>query len=177
MTDYIAYSHAPLYEVRLPVTPETAVWLGGSIDMVGNAENYVRVMMLDQSGPELAARAKLWWELESFRRDLNNPDQRVRRWQTWQRGELFPPHVKMLYCVMQVVQWYERNPLIYGFQNRAHDWPDFRCDECGFMHTPPTHYCPVCGDVFGRGDVGCGHTLEEDGPPAVSVLRIPEARR
>ena len=70
--------------------------------------------------------------------------------------------------------------MIYGFPDRRHDWPDFRCEECGVTHSPPAYYCPVCGDIFTehdfltRGGILCGHSLEEGAPAAVQVEPIPK---
>ena len=160
--------HAPLYEVRVPLTPELAC--SSDLEAVTFAEEKARARLFNELGPELLDRAKLWWELEEFHHD---PTQPRPRWEPWQRGQMFPPHVHLLYCVMQVVQWWERNPLVYGFPDRRHDWPDFRCDEYCIAHFPPTHYCPICGDIFDSWDVYCGHSLEEGVPPPALVQRVP----
>lgn len=161
--------HAPLYEVRVPITPEIVAEVGS--DIVTSAEETVRRRLRGELGPELADRAKLWWEIEEFHPDYTKPRPR------WQPGGfLFPPHVKLLYCVMQVMQWWERNPLLYGFPDRQHDWPDFRCELCDVTHPPPMYFCPVCGDIFWHGDdVACGHSLEVGVPAPAPVRPVPRA--
>lgn len=147
-----------LYESRLAVTAETICSGIGAAEL---AEDRVRRQCLADVGPELLGRAKIWWEEVPY---LVEPNELPRRWYPWMVGQMFPAGVRMVVCKLQVVDWYERNPLIYGFPDRSHDWPDFRCDGCDRLdHPAPNYYCPTCGEVFDRPTI-CGHTLEMDGP-------------
>lgn len=165
---------AHLYEARLSCTPEYLHDSATSAHVIEMAEDNVRRRLTDLLGPEVAERARSWWIVEPYPGHGGELQGLLPlKWDpVFQRGERFPRNVRRLICKAQVIDWYLRNPIIYGWPDRRHDWPDFRCERCDRLHEAPRYYCPYCGEVFYEHDVVCMHSLEENAPEQALVRPI-----